>query len=234
MTKGAFACALNYIDDSFIAKAISSNVSAASSERKRFNWACLRKPAIVAACFALALVMVIGVFNHFHKDKNDNLGIHVISSDPQINYSVAVSAESRIFDVNEDIPIMIYVGTGSDAAGVYKMEIWSYSEHVRLKGDDPLVLTAENGDFEGVQFMFDKSVIYKENKTLEDLPYKMPITLGVNKPDENVLGQIDITVQQSGGGFEQAKTVTLYYSIRGAKIAFSTVSAEDADSYFDG
>lgn len=234
MTKGDFACALTYIDESYIAKAISNSLTGVIPERKRIDWACLRKPAIVAACFALALVMVIGVFKLFQKGKNDDLGFNVISSDPQINYSVAVSAESRIFDVNEDIPIMIYVGTGSDAAGVNKMEIWSYSEHVRLKGDDPLVLTAENGDFEGIQFMFDKSVIYKENKTLEDLPYKMPITLGVNKTDENVLGQIDITVKQSGGGFEQAKTVTLYYSIRGAKIAFSTVSAEDADNYFDG
>ena len=233
MTKGAFACALNYIDDSFIAKAISSNVSAASSERKRFNWACLRKPAIVAACFALALVMVIGVFNHFHKDKNDNLGIHVISSEPQINYSVGVSTERHIFDINEDIQIFVHVGSGGLEDSIEELRIWSVSEGVRIKGDDPLVLRAENGDFQSRQFEFDDAVRYKEDKKVEDLPFIMPITLVVNRTNDNVLGQIDITVQQSGTGFRQAKTVTLYNSIRGSRIAFSTVSTEDAAGFFN-
>ena len=231
MTKGAFAYALNYIDERFIAKAIGDNVSSVFSGRKRFDWACLRKPAIAAACFALASVLAIGAFIHFHKGKNDNFGIQVISSEPQINYSVAVTAEKTVYDVNDDIPITIHVG--ASGVDVEKMEIWSDSENIRLKGDDPLVLTAENGDFEGSWFEFDNSVKYKENKAIEDLPYKMPIALVVNKLEENVLGQIDITVQQSGTGFSQAKTVTLYYSIRGAKIVFSTVSAEDADSCHD-
>ena len=231
MTKGAFAYALNYIDERFIAKAIGDNVSSVFSGRKRFDWACLRKPAIAAACFALASVLAIGAFIHFHKGKNDNFGIQVISSEPQIDYSVAVTAEKTVYDVNDDIPITIHVG--ASGVDVEKMEIWSDSENIRLKGDDPLVLTAENGDFERTQFEFDKSVYFKENKTPEDLPYKLPIALVVINPAENASGQTDITVQLSGIGHCRARTVTLYYSIRGDRIAFSTVSAEDADSYLD-
>lgn len=233
MTKGAFAYALNYIDERFIAKAISYNASGVFSGRKRFDWACLRKPAIAAACFALVLVLAIGAFIHFHKGKNDNHGIQVISSQPQINYSVAVTAEKSVYDVNDDIPIMIHVGSGGLEDSIEELRIWSVSEGIRIKGDDPLVLRAENGDFESTQFEFDKSVYYKEKKAVDDLPYKLPVSLVILKTGDNVLGQIDITVQLSGAGFHQAQTVTLYYSIRGAKIAFSTVSAEDADSYLD-
>ena len=231
MTKGAFACALNYIDDRLIAKAISNSLTGVIPGRKRINLACLRKPAIVAACFALALVMVIGVFKLFQKGKNYDPGFSVISNQPQINYSVAVSTESRSFDVNEDIPIIVHVGSGGLGDSIEELKIWSESVNIRIKDNDPLILRAESNDFESAQFEFDKSVYYKENKKVDDLPYKLPVSLVVFKTGDNVLGQIDITVQLSGTGFHQAQTVTLYYSIRGARIAFSTVSAEDADSY---
>ena len=233
MTKGAFAYALNYIDERFIAKAISYNASGVFSGRKRFDWACLKKPAIAAACFALALVMAIGVFNHFHKDKNDNHGIQVISSQPQISYSIGVSTERHIFDINEDIQIFVHVGSGGLEDSIEELRIWSVSEGIRIKGDDPLVLRAENGDFQSRQFEFDNAVRYKEDKKVEDLPYIMPVFLVVYNDIDQDAGQVDISVKLSGTGFDQAQTVTLYYSIRGAKIAFSTVSAEDAAGFFN-
>lgn len=186
-------------------------------------------PAAACVCIAIGIVLIL---KHSGTIIKDDTGLSVLTSEPKILYSVAVTAEKSIYDINDSIPLTIHVGTGGISEYVDKMEIWSESEHVRLKGEDPLILTAENGDFKGIWFEFDKSVLYKEDKTVEDLPYQLPIELVVYKADENVLGHIDITVRQSGIGFSQGKTVTLYYSIRGTRIAFSTVSAQDADDLF--
>lgn len=111
--------------------------------------------------------------------------------------------------------------------------ILSVSEDLRFKEGSPILLRAENGDYSGSQLIFDDSVFYKEDKTLEDLPFNTTLFFAAENWGEQACGQVDIIVRIPGTGFHEEKTLTLYYSIKGSSIAFSTKSEEAADSLFN-
>lgn len=231
MTRGMFIDALSDIDERFIIKAISNEVLPRTCS-KQSGWIPALKALVASACLSLVLIITIVASRHFIKERNTESGIELISNDPQILYCVAITSERNIYSIDEDIPVTIHIGTGREGAYVDEIIILSVSEDLIFREGNPILLRAENGDYSGSQLIFDDSVFYKEDKTLEDLPFNTTLFFTAENGGEQISGQVDIIVKISGTGFHEEKAVTLYYSINGSSIAFSTKSEEDAGSYF--
>ena len=215
MTRETFAYALNYIDEGYIEKAVSYGRG-----RERLP---MKKPVFAYVCIALALILAAGAIGLILK--GGSAGVSVISSQPEICYYAAATLESTTFGTDEEIPVTIRLGTDSIALGVDEITITYESEHLDIKEGCPIVLRADNGDYKGEQLMLSDFRIVKE-RSVEELPYKLPLTLTVKSGAEGE-GQIDITVMMTGVGFSQGRTVTLYYTIDGSVITFSSDTAKD-------
>ncbi|MBO4563021.1 MAG: hypothetical protein J5772_05370 [Clostridia bacterium] len=223
MTRETFAYALNYIDEGYIEKAVSYGRG-----RERLP---MKKPVFAYVCIALALILAAGAVGLIIKG-GGSAGVSVISGDPQILYYAAATLEKTTYGTDEEIPVIIRLGTDSIGEYVDEMTISYESKHLCVKEGDPVVLRADNGDYDGAQLVLSDHLKPDKKRSVEELPFRLPLTLTVKSGAEGE-GQIDITVMMTGVGFSQGRTVTLYYKIDGSVITFSSDTAKDAHSRFE-